>query len=174
MAESDVGRSLADLVILPDGRHLLAVDPVAHELLMVEYRDRARVVDRLAVSPDPVRLVVSSDGRSCVMASRWSRRLTFVELGNKADTGQLTMAIAGRIDLPFCPRELAIIPGQTSGLVVADAFGGRLAVVDLERRTIQSLRSLPAHNIRGLAFKRDGQTLVITHQYLNRLAHDEF
>src|SRR5262245_60014848 len=62
VAEHDAGRGLADLAALPDGRHLLAVDQAANELLLMTYRDRLiRVVDRLKVSPDPVRLVVAAD-----------------------------------------------------------------------------------------------------------------
>ncbi len=83
------------------------------------------------------------------------------------------ISIAGSLDLPFCPRELAVLPGG-SKLVVADAFGGRLAVVDSKRRAIESVRSLPAHNIRGLAFAPDGRTLLMTHQVLNRLAQTSF
>ena len=174
VAESEVGRGLADLATLPDGRQLLAVDQTANELLLINYQDRSiRVIDRLKVSPDPVRLVVSTDGSSCVVASRWSRRLTFVGLARQEPAGKLGLSTTGTLDLPFCPLELASFGGGTK-LVVADAFGGRLAVVDTKRRAIESVRSLPAHNIRGLAFAPDGRTLVIAHQVLNRLAQTSF
>src|SRR5262249_23694619 len=53
VAEHDVGRGLADLVALPDGRHLLAADQSSHELLVINYHDRSiRVIDRVKVSPD--------------------------------------------------------------------------------------------------------------------------
>ena len=108
------------------------------------------------------------------MASLWSRRLTFVGLTPHApEDGHPGLSIAGSLELPFCPRELAVVPGSTK-LVVADAFGGRLAVVDLRRRAIDSVRSLPAHNIRGLAFSPDGRALLIAHQVLNRLAQTSF
>jgi len=171
VAEHDVGRSLADLAVLPDGRHLLAVDPAASELLLIEFRERSiRVVDRIKVSPDPVRLVVSTDGATCVVASLWSRRLTFAVLASGTPSGgNPALSIAGSLELPFCPRELAAFD-DGSRLLVADAFGGRLAVVDIRQRVIESVRSLPAHNIRGLALAPDGRTLVIAHQAINRLA----
>ncbi len=75
--------------------------------------------------------------------------------------------------MSFCPRELAVA-ADGSKLIVADAFGGRLAVVDTKRRVIDSVRTLPAHNIRGLAFAPDGQTLLVAHQVLNRLAQSSF
>ena len=84
------------------------------------------------------------------------------------------LSIAARLDLPFCPREMALnLDG--SKLIVADAFSGRLAVVDVKTsRTIESVRSLPAHNIRGLALAPDGKTLVVAHQVQSRLAQSSF
>ena len=61
-----------------------------------------------------------------------------------------------------------------SKLVVADAFGGKLALVDPRRRILESVRQLPAHNIRGLALAADGRTLLVTHQMLNPLARSSF
>ena len=108
------------------------------------------------------------------MASTWPRRLTFVSLAPRApEDSDPALSIAGGLDLPFCPREMAAFPGG-SRLVVADAFGGRLAVVDLHRRAIESVRSLPAHNIRGMAFAPDGRSLLLAHQLLNRLAQATF
>jgi YVTN family beta-propeller protein len=175
VTEHDAGRGLADLAILPDGGHLLAVDQAADELLLATYRQRmVRVVDQLKVSPDPVRLVVSADGRSCVIASCWSRRLTFIDLALQAhEGGRPGGSIAGSLDLPFSPRELAAFAGG-SKLIVADAFGGHLALVDTGRRKVESIRSLPAHNIRGLGLAPDGRTLVIAHQMLNRQAQTGF
>src|SRR4051794_21434985 len=47
VSEHDVGRGLSDLAVLPDGRHLLAPDRSAGELLLVAWQDRsARVVAR--------------------------------------------------------------------------------------------------------------------------------
>ena len=57
-------------------------------------------------------------------------------------------------------------------LIVADAFGGRLAVVDsgargeIEPAFVNRL----AHNIRSLALNADGSRLLVAHQILNSLA----
>jgi YVTN family beta-propeller protein len=175
VGEHAVGHGLADLAILPDGRHLLAVDQAGHDLVLLSYQDRSmKILERRRIGPDPVRLVVSSDGSSCVAASPWSRRLTFVGLTpHSPEDEHPGLALTGSLELPFSPRELAMFPG-ISKLVVADAFGGRLAVVDLARRSIDSVRTLPAHNIRGLAFSPDGRALLIAHQVLNRLAQASF
>jgi cytochrome c peroxidase len=73
------------------------------------------------------------------------------------------------IALPFAPRhQLAV--GDDTKLIVADAFGGRLAVVDLARGEVDSVRTLPANNIRGLTLSTGGKDLLVSHQVLNRLA----
>jgi YVTN family beta-propeller protein len=175
VAEGAAGRGLSDLALLPDGARLLAVDRLAGELILLAFEQRSvRVIERRKVSPDPVRLVCSKDGSSCVVASTWSRRLTFVEL--LAGTGtadRSVLSVAGTLDVPFCPRELALI-GDGSKVVAADAFGGRLAVIDARQRKVESIRLLPAHNIRGMTVAPDGRTLLIAHQALSRLAHTSF
>jgi YVTN family beta-propeller protein len=175
LAEYDVGRSLADLASLSTGRYVLAVDQVANQVLLIDSHDRMiRVVERINISPDPVRLVASADGSLVVVSSRWSRRLTFIGLVKRdvSDQGP-ALSIVGTLDLPFCPFALAL-GADGSKVIVAAAFGGKLAVVDPKRRVIDLIRSLPAHNIRGLAFAPDGRTLVIAHQVLNPLAYTTF
>ena len=175
LAEHEVGRGLADIVALPDDRHVLAVDQAGHDVLLLNgHADAIQVLARVRVSPDPVRIVVSGDGSSCVVASRWSRRLTFLELTRgRSPTNEPSLKIIASLDLPFCPREL-VASRDGSKLVVADAFGGKLALVDSRRRSLESVRSLPAHNIRGLALAADGKTLLVAHQMLNPLARSTF
>ena len=97
VAEWGVGRGLADLAPLADGTHLLAVDQDADELILLERRGRSiEVVDRVAVGPDPVRVAVLPGGSSCVVASRWSRQLTFVAIlpGAGDDPGAVAECLA--------------------------------------------------------------------------------
>jgi YVTN family beta-propeller protein len=159
VAEHDIGRGLSDLTALPDGRHLVALDQAADELMLIDHGDRSiRVVGRIGVGLDPARVVVLRGGSSAVVASTWPRRLTFVGLTPRAPEDRApALSLIGSLDLPFCPREMAAF-ADGSRLVVADAFGGRIAVVNLQVRAIESIRSLPAHNIRGLAFTPDGRT----------------
>ena len=175
VAEHDIGRGLADLAVIAGGPRLLVLDRAAGDLFLAEYQASAiRVIDGVKVASEAVRLVVATDASWCAVASIWSRKVTFVGLtrDNPADSPS-KLSINGSVDLPFSPREMAIFD-KSSKLVVADAFGGRLAVIDCRRRAVESVRSLPAHNIRGLALAPDGQTLVIAHQVLNRLAQASF
>jgi cytochrome c peroxidase len=175
-AEYDIGRGLSDLVALPDNAHLLVLDQVDDEVVLIGHDgERAlKVIKRIKVSRDPIRLALSPDRATCAIASLWSRRLTLLNVAGQAPrSGDFAVSIDGTIDLPFCPRELAFVRKHDK-LVVADAFGGLIAVVDVKGRKVDSVRALPGHNIRGLAFAADGQTLVIPHQVLNRLAHTTF
>lgn len=168
IAEHDVGRGLADLGALPDGRHWLAVDPADDALLLLEERAGAvRLVARSAVSADPISLCVVPGEASCVVASRWSRRLSFFDVERARGRGSTpALRASGTLGLPFSPRAMAAIRGGAK-LLVADAFGGALAVVDVRRRTVDRIVALGGHNIGGLAVTPDDQAVVISHQVLN-------
>lgn len=162
IAEHTVGKRLADLAAL-DSNRLLAVDEAAHELLILEWTDQnIQVSQRLAVSPYPVSICIAPDGNQATIASLWSRRLTFVELGE-------SLQISKVLDLPFAPRCQLLLPsGQ---LLVADSFSGRLALIDPVKREVAATREFPGHNVRGLGVSPNGEMLIVSHQMLNDLAH---
>jgi YVTN family beta-propeller protein len=171
IAEQVVGKGLSDLALLADGRRMLAVDRAGNALLWLEIDgDAVRTVDRLSIADDPVTVAVANDGRSCVVASTWSKRLTFVALPTGSGA---RLAVTGTLDLPFAPRCVVWV-GAKGELIAADAFGGKLAVIDGTAKTLRAVRSLPAHNIRGLATTHHGRTLVVAHQTLKRSMKTDF
>ena len=177
LAEAEVGRALADLAPLPGGRHLLAVDRGGSALLLLEAgADSARVVARREVAADPVAVAVSPDGSSCAVTSTGSRRLTLVALAGIGDAGTPELGASRTLDLPFRPRGLAWVRTSDARpvLVVADAFGGKLAMVDPAKAALLSVRTLHAHNIRGLATNDGGRTLTLAHQTLGPRAEASF
>jgi YVTN family beta-propeller protein len=166
-AEYTVGRRLADLAISPDERHLFAVDEQANELILLDRQGpRVQVAHRIPVRGSPVSVQVAPNGKNCYVASLWSRWLTIVDLSQ-------ALPVAQSIDLPFSPRRQLLLREGTK-LVVADAFGGQLAVVDMNRAQVESIRSIPGHNIRGLAVSADGERLLVTQQVANRFARAAF
>ena len=172
VSETPVGRELADMAVTPDGKRLLVVDEAAGELvILTRSGDQLSVTQRLSVSPYPVSLAVTADGSRCFVTSLWSRRLTTVELPASADRGKQTSSarVTGSLALPFAARELLLVRGD-SKLLVADAFGGRLAIIDTASGSLLAVRQLPGHNIRGLATSADGRKLLVAHQILNDLA----
>jgi YVTN family beta-propeller protein len=162
--EHALGKRLADLTAIGGSDRLLAVDEATHELLILAARGpELTVAERLPVSPYPVSICLAPGGRQATIASLWSRRLSFIELG-------ATAKVARVLDLPFAPRCQLLLPARDR-LLVADAFGGQLAVVEAASRKLATTVSFPGHNIRGMGVSPDGQMLMIAHQMLNELAH---
>jgi YVTN family beta-propeller protein len=166
LSEWNVGRRLSD--VTNAGGWLLVTDEQTHELLVVSTQaDQLSVEQRLPVSPYPVKVVASRDGRFGFVASLWSRQISIVQL--PTSTGEPAQVTAV-LDLPYAPRELLLLRDDTL-LLVADSFGGRLGIVDIGQGKLQRVREFPAHNIRGLALNVDQGMLIVTHQMLNSLAH---
>jgi cytochrome c peroxidase len=103
----------------------------------------------------------SADGTRAYISSLWSRRLTIVDVPQAK--------VVHTLSLPFAPRELIRV-AEGRKLIVADAFAGRLAIVDANTGNLDAVRQLPAHNIRGLALSPNGRKLLVAHQILNDLA----
>lgn len=164
---------LADLAAFPDSPHFLAVDEASHELILIAAEgDELRVISEQRVAPYPVSVRVSADGKKCCVASLWSRSLTAFDLAVSPDGGEVGFGTPVRLPLPFAPRQQLFLDAW-SKLVVADSFGGSLALIDTLGWRVESVREIPGHNIRGLALTRDGQRLLVAHQLLNPLARTE-
>ncbi|MFO0905516.1 MAG: cytochrome c peroxidase [Pirellulales bacterium] len=177
LAETPVGKLLSEMAMTPDQRSLLVTDEAAHELVIVDISSttaaapQATVRQRVAVNKYPVSVTATRDGRFAYVTSLWSRRLTVVEL----PTGPAAPArVAQTLDLPFAPRRM-VLAQDDQRLIVADAFAGKLVVLDVTNRAaaplVLGVREFPGHNIRGLAISHDGKSLVVAHQMLNEIAH---
>jgi cytochrome c peroxidase len=169
-AEVPIGQSLTDLVAVPNaGDAFLAADFKTHQLLLLTRSGiDINVVKRLSVSPCPVSVKTNEEGTRCYVASQWSRKLTVVEL-LRGGAKVVDLAEIAAIPLPFAPRCQIVSPGSAS-LIVADAFGGKLAVIDPVKCEIAAVHTIPASNIRGMAWSDDGKRLLVAHQTLNRHA----
>ena len=174
IAEEPSGGVLSDLQPLEDGNWMLATDESNHQLLLLNIQDdQVQIRQRVSVSPYPVSVVVDRKQQFCYVTSLWSKRVTRIRLNKTADAWQATVMQA--IDMPFSPRELLLLPGE-SRLVVADSFGGNLALLDTSkpatgRLRLLGVRQFPGHNVRGLGLSANGEMLLVAHQMLNELAH---
>jgi hypothetical protein len=56
-------------------------------------------------------------------------------------------------------------------VVVADAFGGKVAVISVTDPTVRKTLSIPAHNIRGLTLQEEAGVSVVSHQRLYSMAN---
>ncbi len=171
VGEVAVGARLTGIAVLPDGKHLLAVDDERHQLVALSWDGTGlRVRGRLAVGPYPASVVVGPDGKRATIASLWSRRLEVVGLAPLSSPGRsVALRVLHVVRLPFAPRDQVFLPGGAQ-VVVADAFGGRLAVVDAARGRLVAVHELRGHNLRGLALSADGKRLLVPHQVLDEKA----
>jgi DNA-binding beta-propeller fold protein YncE len=157
--EIDLGTHLTDLVTFRDGKQLLATDDVKHELIVLAF-DGSRLTARarLAVAPYPASVAVLADGKRATVVSLWPRRVQAIDLAGGP-------RVAHSIALPFAPRGQCVLPDGK--VVVADGFGGHLAVIDPAAGRLDATYSFTGHNIRGLAVGRDGNELLVSHQRLD-------
>jgi mono/diheme cytochrome c family protein/DNA-binding beta-propeller fold protein YncE len=123
-------------------------------------RDRAEVLWELPMPSDPVTVRWCESNQWCSVACSWSRQIVFVDLAKGVPQ------IADRVELPFSPRQQLVLD-IADRLIVADAYGDQFAVINTNSRQVESIRSLPAHNIRGLTVSEDLSEIYITHEILN-------
>ena len=166
ISEIEVGRTLADVALTRDERFLVAIDEAADELIVIQRRGEVLdVVSRTSVPESPVTIRLSPDGPRAVRGVTMGDTLTVLDSSGLAQ-GQSDIRIIKTIELPFSPRAQCFV-ADGAKLVVADAFGGSLAVIDVRTCELLSVRQLPGHNLRGLALSPDGRQLFVTHQVLN-------
>jgi DNA-binding beta-propeller fold protein YncE len=173
LSERSIGRRLAGLAAVPGGEWVAVADEAAGEVAFTSSTQRAHHARyAVKVGTTPVSVRVSADGRLATVACLWSRQIWILNLAaaSRIAPGPPVATVAGIVDLPFAPRRQLLVPGLAQ-LIVADAFAGRLAVVDLRSRTLQSVRDLAAHNLRGLALDRGRKNLLLTHQMINSHGH---
>lgn len=174
--EVAVSTRLDDLISLPERQVLVAVDSESHRLITLQIAfndDRPTDLEVLSVqsvAKYPVSLAASPNDKLVSCASKWSRRLTVL----RTDDLVAGHGHARVIDLPFPPLKQCFLSDRF--VLVADAHGGELAIVDVEVGRIRSRQQLLGHNIRGLcltarrngAKRDDGDVkVVLSHQLLN-------
>lgn len=173
VGEAKIGQRLSAAIVVRPG--LLAVtDEMLHCVHWVQVSGAdVRVVSRSAAPRYPVSLTLLDAGArerpaEVVVSGLWSRRIARVVMPAEGDATK-PLDPEHVIDMPWAPRCLLPLPDGNT-MVVGDAFGGRLGIVDRTRWRLSYVREFPAHNIRGLALSRNGEKLVIAHQMLNDLA----
>ena len=161
--EENVGQTLSAVAAIDDAGHIVVADRDAHALVLLRHRGEELLeLARLPVARYPVDLALSADGRRLAVSSLWSRRLSLFDLRRQA--GEPPRLVPSKvIDLDFAPRRMIHI--NQGNLLVADSFGGRLALVDPRDGSVRRELEIKGQNIRGLALSPDGQKLFITHQH---------
>lgn len=173
VSERRAGGKLSDVAALPDAEFVVALDEESSNAIFLK-RSGANLEPtvKVAVPPYPVSVTVSANGERCFVASLWPRRLTEIEFAPALRSGR-TPPITRTMALPFAPGKQLLVRGDKK-LIVADSFGGKLAVLDTATGKVESVNELPGHHIRGLAVTPDGSRLLVSQQVLHPRATTAF
>ena len=183
LGEAPVGRNITALTPLPDGSsRIIALDHGAHELLLLRPRGglwRApgpfpaasatplfEVEAAIPTCRYPIR--AASQDSALVVSCLWSRRVQLYELGSRDAVSEGLSTPRWTAELPFEPQEMVFL--DDGKLLVADAFGGGLAVVSVAGGELLRVTELSSHNLRGLTLLPEGR-IGIAHQELHTGMH---
>jgi hypothetical protein len=171
--EETLGDRFSAILTLPDGC-LMVADEQANSLLLLDDRSgRLQQIDKIETPPFPNYLcpnyqlgeqaarTEAASPTTIYLSCLWPRRVVEVTYSDKS------MTIGRSVDLPFSPRN-SVVRGDR--LIVADAFGNQLGIVNRDSFQLEHVREFPGHNMRGMLVSPSGK-LVIAHQMLNELAH---
>ena len=177
-SEWSVGGQLTDLISLPGGC-LLAVDQAGSQLLLLRHiGDSPMCLVRIATPRGPTRAIYAPSSQCVVVVCQWPRMLVrydwsdlqeraeIAPVGDGVSQAKPSVELPAEVwPLPFPPGRTAVIaPNQ---VLIADAFGGRLAVFDTVNKTIREAAAINGHNIRGICLSPDRSQVLLTHQQLN-------
>lgn len=183
LGETRVGRNIVALAPLPDrsGR-VIAVDHETHELLVLRPGSDSwtppgpfpaaagtpllEVEAALPTCRYPIRAEFREEGLA--VSCLWSREVRLYDLGGPEGIVEDLTTPRWTAALPFEPQEMVFLDDGT--LLVADAFGGGLAVVSVAGGELLRVTELSSHNLRGLTLLPDGR-LGIAHQELHTGMH---
>jgi hypothetical protein len=166
VVRQQLSATLSDFVPIRGHAAWLAIDSAENRLLLLRPGDPiARVMAELPLPAAAEQVVATAGGERALVASLWPRCITVVGI----DTERNLLEAEATLKLPFAPGRLLLFDEDRRALI-ADAFGGQVAVLNLKALSVESIRSLRAHNIRGLAMNGDGSEVWMTHQQLNGLA----
>lgn len=160
-----VADGLRDLVRRPNHEQLLVADNANQELILLNAA-QLTVETRISTQVEPQYLAMAPHGDAVLVTDPWSRTAEWIQL----DDGSSRQSQ---------PVTLSFEPGQAMAIdehsfLVADAFGGNLAVLNFSDQPLAREFQLRGHNIGGLALSADNTEILITHQILNRLARTDF
>ncbi len=161
-----VADALGDLVALGDGRWFVASDIRNDLLLLLLAEDSGiQVVNQWSLPASPTDICADANGQRVSVSSRWAHRITLWRVVR--DSGQCRLVSSGHVDLPFLPgRQLYLPDGRH--LVVADASGPLLAVVDPSAARLLQVLELPGHNLHAMTVRLREEELVLAHPRLSQ------
>ncbi|HET6424894.1 MAG TPA: cytochrome c peroxidase [Planctomycetaceae bacterium] len=155
---------------------LTAFDALAPDQLLVAADDPPRLAIVSAASgsatardivwPErPTAVRVSAGGDQVAILHREARSVACLAT-KTLHADSLDRSLIRTVKLPFQPGVCLWLKDERH-LLVADAYGGRLAVIETLTGQVASARTIPGHNITGLALAPAGDRVYLTQQILH-------
>jgi len=170
VAEHVVAARIADMASLGAGQGLLVVDDLEHRAIRVSIKQGGLAVQPLVRIPRGARKIArSAQGQQVFVSCSWAHSVAVLTF----DATFAKLRHSRTIAVPFVPRELVLLSDERT-LLVADAFGGRIGLLDTAENRVQSVRRIDGHNIRGLALSNNGKRLHVAHQRMAMRARADY
>ncbi|MBL8810202.1 MAG: hypothetical protein JNM43_08500 [Planctomycetaceae bacterium] len=163
-------KGIASLKTLRDSNSVLLAIQDPPSLLDMQLEPAPEPLIRLPLPGTPRCLAISDIGVVCVTMT-WEHA---VALASIDEAGRLSPIEPRIVPLSFPPGR--VIAVANNRFLIADAFGGKLALVDLSSKSPVQERELPIHHIGGLTVAESGTVIHLTHQRLSSIAetsHDD-
>ena len=167
-------QQLADFIVSEDGRHVLTCSTTQNRVWLINRLGdhEFSVLETLSVPAGPVGLSWLPQGKmlnaEVTIACQWGRAVLFVKFVPEAAPGS-RLVIRQTVSLPHAPRRMLAVQSGAR-LLVADAFGGLMSVIQTTSGTLERTKQLPGHNLHGLAMMPDEKRVIVAHQILNPVA----
>ncbi len=164
-----VAAPVLDMMGFGDTSRALTVSSHPPNLSMIDLDQQTSELFSVALSGRPARLAISVDQKFAAVTMTWDRSVGIVQLG---DLGLVNGSQLSRYELEFPPKEIiAIDPAK---FLIADAFGGSLAILDAAAGKVLAQHQIQGHHIGGLCYDESSKSVLITHQKLSKIAETSY
>lgn len=168
--EYAVAEHIADMIAVPGQNAVLVVDDEQNQLIRVDFTVQPPAMSTIAALPVAAsRMAVATARRELFVSGRWSRCVTVLSFDEQFEHA----TEQARIAMPFAAQDMHLLRNETS-LLVADAFSGQVALLDVATRKLSGIHRLPGHNIRGMATSENERRLYVAQQKFDPLARADY
>lgn len=165
--EYKIGGWLTGLAHARRDNVFIATDQQTHAIIALALRHKVKTevseLWKVPTSQFPTALSLNADENRLAVCGLWSRQVTLIENTNWRSAPSMKRTV----DLAFSPGHVCWI--SSSRLVVADAFGDGVAVIDATSRKVFASQ-IAGHRTGGVALSNDGQWVAFSDQRVNPLA----
>lgn len=162
LSEHPIASRITDMVSLQGSESLLVLDDQKPSLWKVALGQGKPGVHQLASLPFAgSKIAVDEVHHRLFITAKWAHRVMVLQMDDDFER----LLQTEMVKLPFAPLELLLLPSEQK-LLVAEAFGNRLALLDPETQSLITVHAIEGHNIRDLELSPDGKSVLIAQQQI--------